>query len=585
MSKYLFYILFSCILLAGCGWGIEQLHPAVSTRPPDALFTPLQGQCLSTNSSFDENENIFDTSAEKSGGQIIVYEEVEIRSDEAEDVSFLSDLQPQVLNDTLQDPSRIVPIETNDQVKFFLNLFQGVQKPWIARSLRRAGRYTERMQRILRESGLPEDLVYLALIESGFNPHAYSRAGAVGIWQFIPSTGRRYGLVINWWIDERRDLEKSTRAAARYLKDLYEIFGDWYLAAAAYNAGEGKLKRAIKKYKSNNFWDLAQFKYLKKETKNYIPRFLAALMIAKDPGKYGFDQVIPDPPLNYETVSLSDATDLAVIAKGCGCDLKSLIKLNPQLRRGCTPPGYSDYEILIPRGTKEQFQTYYDQLPASKRLTFRRHKIKRGETLSNIALTYDISVKSIMKMNRLNNRHRIREGKSLIIPLPTSYTIAKKSGYKAGKRKQKKLPDYSGQGYRKLVHQVAEGDSLWRIGRLYGVSVSSLQRWNLQGKRAYIRPGQKIVVWLKERPPNSPQQTKKTGDISEVQQHIWYTVKPGDNLWLIAKKHKVTIAQISRWNDIDIRKPIRPGLRLRIFTNIHYNAGIEILSPIPPEVV
>jgi membrane-bound lytic murein transglycosylase D len=502
-----------------------------------------------------------------------LHPEIQTPAEEAEDVTFLSELEQ---SGRVRDDSLTLPVVTNERVQAFIELFQGPQKKWMDRALRRSGRYSQRMKEILREEGLPEDLVYLALIESGFNPHAYSRAKAMGIWQFIPATGRRYGLVINWWIDERRDLEKSTRAAARYLKDLYGLFDDWYLAAAAYNAGEGKLKRAIRKYDSTCFWDLSKYRYLRRETKNYVPRFLAALTIGKDPGRYGFGGVQFDPPLLYETVAVPDATDLAVIAKGCGNSLTMLNKLNPQLRRGCTPPDYPDYEVKIPLGTRDAFLTYYARLDPAKRLTFRRHKIRKDETLSHIAQRYGISVNSIVAMNRLKNPHSIREGKSLIIPLPASYKVVERTHRS---RKPVKLPDLSDRGYRRVVHVVEEGDSLWLIGNRYGVSVSSLRTWNRKYNSSRIRPGQKIVVWLKGPSPQHPPKVAKVEPVKGEGEEIWYTVKPGDSLWEIAREFDVTVAQLSQWNQLDVRRPIRPGLRLRIYRKVRLNADLRHLPP------
>ncbi len=493
--------------------------------------------------------------------------------EEAEDVTFLSELEQPAPTD---EHSPTLPVVSNERVDAFIDLFQGPQKEWMKRALHRSGRYSQRMKEILREEGLPEDLVYLALIESGFNPHAYSRAKAMGIWQFIPGTGRRYGLVINWWIDERRDLEKSTRAAAHYLKNLYGLFEDWYLAAAAYNAGEGKLQRAIHKYDSTCFWDLSQYRYLRSETKNYVPRFLAALTIAKEPDQYGFSDVRYDEPLLYETVRVPDATDLAVIARGCGASLALMNTLNPQLRRGCTPPEYPDYEVKIPRGTKERFLDYYARLDPAKRLTFRRHRIQKNETLSHIALRYGISVNSIVTINHLHSRHTIREGKSLIIPLPASYKVVAQA---RPARKPVKLPDLSGQGYRKVVHVVEPGDSLWQIARRYGVSVSSLRKWNRQYRSSSIRPGQNIVVWLEDPSPQArPAIREAKGQPVEGQgKPIWYTVKPGDSLWEIAHEFGVTVGQLSQWNRIDVHRPIRPGLRLRIYTKVRLNADMRPL--------
>lgn len=505
-----------------------------------------------------------------------LHPEIRVSREEAEDVTFLSELE---LSGLPQDDSPVLPVESNERVEAFIALFQGPQKGFMERALRRSGRYSQRMKEILREEGLPEELVYLAIIESGFNPHAYSRAHAMGTWQFIASTGRRYGLVINWWVDERRDLEKSTRAAARYLKDLHGMFDDWYLAAAAYNAGEGRLQRAIRRYDSNCFWDISRHRYLQLETRDYVPKFLAALTIAKDPDRYGFGEVQYDPPLLYETVTVPDATDLAVIAKGCGTTLALLNQLNPQLQRGCTPPHYANYEVKIPLGTRDSFLAYYQALDPAKRLTFRRHEIRKNETLSHIAKRYGVSVDSIVEMNRLKNRHAIREGRSLIIPLPTGYPVV---AHRIQPREPVKLQDPSGQGCRKAVHVVEKGDSLWLISQRYGVSLSSLLDWNRMHRSSRIHPGQRIVVCLKEPAVTNPPKRVAKIDPHAVkgqEQEIWYTVKPGDSLWQIARKFDVTVAQLSSWNQIDVQRPIRPGLQLRIYKGLRLNVDSRTAPP------
>jgi len=572
---FLCWTLTFCLLTANCSstlWkSASQDKDPLSESIPQALHEISPSKACEAGSLTDEKGELKE----------YLYGENEPRPAEAEDVTFLNNLNEP---EDPPDPSQVIPITNNDKVDYHLELFQGRQGKWIQRSLERSGRYIDRMQQIFRDQGLPDDLVYLAVIESGFNPYAYSRAGAMGIWQFMPATGRRYGLKINWWVDERRDLEKSTRAAASYLKDLYAIFEDWYLAAAAYNAGEGKLLKGLKRYDSNCFWDLSQYRFLRSETKNYVPRFLAALTIAKDPEKYGIKAIDPEPPLIYEIVTVPDATDLAVIAKGCGKSLSLLQKLNPQLRRGCTPPSYPDYEVKIPQGTRESFLAYYQDLSPRKRLTFRRHRIKRGETLSHIASRYGVSVHSIMSMNKLKNKHRVREGKNLVIPLPLSYradrTYAVSSSYGRSRKKTRSLPDYSHRGYKKVVHKVTNGDSLWKISRRYGVSVSSLCTWNRIYSSSRIHPGQKVVVWLQDR-------ARSTGtnlDMQPVaslfedpQQEISYIIRPGDTLWDIARKYKVSLRQISQWNNLDIHRPIRPGLRLKIYKGMHLKANMSSL--------
>ncbi len=504
-----------------------------------------------------------------------IYLELAPQSEEAEDVSFLTDI---TLAKPVEDPSQTVPIESNDRVDYFLKTFRGPQKRWMLRALKRSGRYTSRMKEIFVEEGLPDELVYLAIIESGFNPYAFSRAGAMGIWQFMPATGKRYGLVINWWIDERRDLEKSTRAAARYLKDLYALFDDWYLAAAAYNAGEGKISRGLRKYESNNFWHLSKRRYLKKETKDYVPRFLAALMIAKEPDRYGFGDIQYDTPLFYETVAVSDATDLAVVAQGCGYKLRYLNKLNPQLRRGCTPSGYKgDYDVKVPLGTKERFITYYEQLDPNKRLTFRRHRIKGGDTLSHLAERYGVSVRSIMQMNRLKSRHSIREGKNLIIPIPARYAAKGSRGetQRVARRKasKPKLPNYSAEGFHKITHVVKKGDSLWTIGTKYGVTSYSLKKWNgLRSTR--IHPGKELVVWkmghVAKRKAASKAKTKTEPRQASSKapgpgfNKIIHVVKNGESLWTISSKYGVTSYSLKKWNSLRSTR-LHPGNELIVW--------------------
>ncbi len=568
------------IVLGSCSSASQRAAPAVSGRAADLsspsrsdtsaheVYAPFGGDVAGADQPLSDDQG-------EGKEEANIHPEVQTPLEEAEDVTFLTELAQSALQ---EEDSPLLPVETNERVESFIELFQGSQKEWMERAFYRAGRYSDRMKEILREEGLPEELVYLALIESGFNPYAYSRARAMGIWQFIPGTARRYGLVINWWIDERRDLEKSTRAAAQYLKNLYGLFDDWYISAAAYNAGEGKLQRAIRKYDSTCFWDLSRYRYLRRETKNYVPRFLAALTIAREPEQYGFADVQFDAPLLYETATVPDATDLAVIAKGCGTSLSLLNQLNPQLIRGCTPPDYPDYEVKIPLGTKEAFLAYYSQLDPKERITFRRHRINKDETLSHIALKYGVSINSIVAMNRLRSRNSIREGRSLIIPLPASYRIAE---HKPRTHRPVKLPDLSDQGYRKVVHVVEKGDSLWLIGNRYGVSLPSLRRWNRTNGTTRIRPGQKIVVWVKVKDPDAepPPEMVKIEAAASSAQEIWYTVRPGDSLWEIARRFGVTVSDLSRWNQIDTGRPIRPGLRLRIYQDIQLNADRHVRYP------
>jgi len=383
-----------------------------------------------------------------------------------------------------------IPIVINGKVEHFIMYYQTRGRKVFNRWLVRSRRYIPLMRELLRENGLPEDLVYLALIESGFNPRAYSRRRAMGLWQFRYETGRRYGLRVDWWIDERRDPVKSTIAAARYLQHLYDRFECWYLAAAGYNAGEGKISRAIRRYKTEDFWELTKYRYLKRETKNFIPKIIAAALIAKDPEAYGFLDIAYEEPIRFETVRVPDATDLRVIAKAAESTYEELKGLNPELRRWCTPPNYPNYELKLPHGKREVFLQNFAEIPPSRRITFRRHVVRSGETLSHIALRYRTDVGAIMRMNRIGNKHRIRAGQSLIIPVRGSGGLRKREMTR-GVNRQRSLPDH-GEGA--FIYTVRKGDTLWEISRSMGVDLESLCRWNGIRNARRIYPGDKLEI-------------------------------------------------------------------------------------------
>jgi len=256
------------------------------------------------------------------------------------------DLEPLIGSTDLQNFD--IPIVFNDAVRYYIRYFTNEKRKVFTNWLRRSRRYAPIITEILRKKNMPEDLVYLAMIESGFNPKAYSPAQACGPWQFIYATGGRYGLKVNYWIDERRDPEKSTVAAAKYLRDLFNQFGHWYLAAAGYNAGERRIERAIEKHNTNDFWELYKYNTLPQETKNYIPQLIAAAVIAKEPEKYGFGSIDFQEPIRFVEIKVPPATPLTTIAKASSLDLDAVRSYNPELVRGITPPGTDDYEIKLP---------------------------------------------------------------------------------------------------------------------------------------------------------------------------------------------------------------------------------------------
>ncbi len=290
---------------------------------------------------------------------------------------------------------------------------------WLSRS----GQYLDLMKGILRKKNVPEDIVFLSLIESGFNPNAYSIAKAVGPWQFIASTAKRYGLAIDWWKDERRDPVKSTEAAASYLKDLYGMFGSWNLAMAAYNAGEGKILSAIRKSKADDYWDLLDTQHIRTETKEYVPNFIAANLIARNPEDFGFNNIEYKEPLSYDEVELDSPVDLEVAAQCAGTELEVIKKLNPELRRWCTPPDVPTYMLKIPVGSKDAFLEKLSSLSEEERFTIDRYTVKKGDTFKKISRIKGVPESVILSLNNMEKIMPLKVGSRIYLP-PKGFYVA-----------------------------------------------------------------------------------------------------------------------------------------------------------------
>src|SRR2546425_12431675 len=321
------------------------------------------------------------------------------------------------IEDDVKEFTHDLPIEINDRVLGFLDYYQnGRGHGTIELGLQRAGRFQPMIEKILKQEGVPLDLVYLAQAESAFVQRAVSRAQAKGMWQFISSRGKEYGLRQTWWIDERSDPEKATRAAARHLKDLHQEFGDWYLAMAAYNAGPVRIHRAMDKTGDNSFWKLADKRALPKETTNYVPNILALTIIGKNPEKYGF-HVEPEPAIETERVSVDKATDLRVIAEAIDVPVEDLRSLNTHVLRWTTPPDDPEFQLILPKGYSEKFNQQVASLPESKRVLFREHVVRKGDTLGLIAKKYGTSASQLVQANNLGKTPVLKLGRSLIIPM------------------------------------------------------------------------------------------------------------------------------------------------------------------------
>ncbi len=460
------------------------------------------------------------------------------------------------------------PMVMNAKVQRFISYYSTVQSRFMHRSLARSHRYLGMMRKILREHEVPEELAYMVLIESGFTTHAYSRARACGPWQFISSTGRRYGLKINSWVDERRDPEKATYAAAAYLTDLYSMFGSWYLAAAAYNAGEGKIQRAMRRHKTDDFWQMARFRYLKRETREYIPRLIAAIMIAKEPEKYGFADIEYQQPFTYDLVEVEAATDLQVLAWASGAKVDEIRSLNPELTYWCTPPGIKHYRLRVPDGSGPKCQMALNNLPPEKRITFLKHRIRRGETLSRIARRYHTGVRQIQELNGIRG-YRIRAGHDLLIPVRVvgrGPVVFDRRIYKSGRPAMLAYPSSRKASRKKqhIVYRVRKGDSLWKISRRYRVTVADLQRWNRMGRRTALKPGQKLHIYRNRGGKVRTASKRVNRNRRKVRKKI-VTLRKGDNLWLISRRYRVSVADLERWNNIRSRTILQPGQRLVVY--------------------
>ncbi len=460
-------------------------------------------------------------------------------------------------------PSKVtydIPIVINKEVQESIDYFQSQVPKRFALWLSRSGRYLPMMRGILRQYGLPEDLAYLAMIESGFSCQAYSRAHAVGPWQFIQGTGRRYNLKINYWVDERRDPVKSTHAAARYLKDLHDEFGSWYLAAAAYNAGEAKIRKALKRYNADDFWSISKARgnYIKRETKQYVPKMIAAALIAKEPEKYGFTNIAYQPPMTFDTVQVHPGTALGVAAKLAGISTSQLSEINPELRRWATPPVEGKYSLRIPQGRKIVFDTAYAQLPPPKRLArigAVTVRVSKGDTLGRLARAHGVKLNDLLAANPGLDPRRLRLGQKVVIPSNEKVKV-----YAQARRSEKSLPRLASKprGVQKIVHTVRPGDTLWHIARSYNIDWRQIVRWNDQ-RNGRIKSGQKLVLYV----PSAKAEGKLVTGPASKSDRVVYVVKRGDNLWNIGRRFKVTPAQLKRWNGLT-SNDITPGDRLMV---------------------
>lgn len=415
------------------------------------------------------------------------------------------------LSDTEADISNL-PAEFNSEVKEWIDYFQGRGRKHMVRYLGRSTRYVPKMKEILKSHGLPEDLVYLALIESGFNGRAMSTARASGYWQFIRGTARRYGLRIDYYTDERSDYIASTEAAAQYLKALYHLFGSWYLAIASYNVGENRVKSLVMKYYTRDFWELARMKKLPRETVHYIPKFIAARMIAKHPDKYGFTDVEWMPPLDYQEIQYDKSVSLITLSQRLGLNYEDLRGLNPGFKRGIIPKYGGEVVVRVPTSlNKDQVLAALDgsstpvavarAVTTSEDSEFTRYKVRSGDTLSTIARKFRVSLAALIEVNDLTRRSVIHVGKVLRIPKKgggastANNESSSKLSYKSkplnnkfAKASRVSVKKPVAKVTKKRYHVVRSGDTLLNIAQKYNVRLSKLISHNR------LRSSEKILI-------------------------------------------------------------------------------------------
>lgn len=467
-------------------------------------------------------------------------------------------------NHVVEDEIEVV---LNWRTEHWIKYFKGRGKQSFRRWLRRAEQYRDIIEPILIEVGIPRDLLYLAVIESGLNLKAQSNMKAVGPWQFMAGTGRLFGLRTNWWIDERRDIIASTYSAAHYMQHLHDLFGSWPLALAAYNAGEYRVAHAISRQKTDDYWKLR----LPSQTKWFVPKFMAALIIGRNPEEYGFRKhdVIP---VRFDIIPIDRSTDLRLIAKSAGCTLRKIQDLNPALKRWATPPGMS-IELKVPEGTGGDVVAALGEVPPEERVSWLKHRVRRGETISTIARRYEISMTEIKRINQIRNIHRIREGTILLIPVKDA-DLAASASSTPGYRTPPKLPSKitmkrykAPEGYRKIVYRVKDNDTLSEIAERFKVRLSRVRAWNDLRYTSVIHPGDRLAIYL---PPGSDVDESGLGDLAMDsgngdRSRIVHIVKKGETLSSICRLYNTTIAKILGWNQEIKKDRLFPGDKITIW--------------------
>jgi membrane-bound lytic murein transglycosylase D len=445
------------------------------------------------------------------------------------------------------DPLPDVPMDMNSQVKSHINFFTGKGRSVMERWMERSAEIFPRLRPILREEGIPEEVMYLAMIESGLNLQAYSYARASGLWQFIASTGRIYGLHIDRVYDERRHVELSTRAACSYLRKLHDQFGDWYLAFAAYNCGEGRVDREIRRSNTHNYWKMNK---LPRQTRNYVPTYLAVREICEHPEQYGFPSLPEEIPFESHREFVYGPYKLEDIANAAGADPEETKRLNPEFIQGIVPKTPEPFMVRLPNPSRDDFALHLKQMPETDIQPTTVHRVQRGETLGSIAKRYGTTVSAIKSLpeNKQINPRKMSIGTRVIVPVP-SYRYATR----ASSQPQEYTTTTTSDGDQ-IIYTVHRGETLGKIGTQLGVSVDQICRENNIADASRIQPGQKLKITVKGTPTYASKQP--------VSGKKYHTVRRGDTVWSIAQAYRVETRTILKWNKLSRSGRIYPGQKL-----------------------
>jgi membrane-bound lytic murein transglycosylase D len=548
-------------------------HLEAAKQDFDRAFNLLLGSNLDLRSDerleheFDhilEGVNGFELQALQEGDGFTEQKSEPAPIDEANEVTFPADPNIKAKAEAeIKSTHSDLPLMMTDQVAGYINYFSTRGRGTIERALTRSGRYDEMIRRTLKEEGVPQDLIFLAQAESGFHPLALSRAGARGIWQFMASRAKGYGLERDWWLDERQDPEKSTRAAARHLKDLYAQFGDWYLAMAAYNSGPGTVQSAVKRTGYADFWELYRRNVLPKETRNYVPIIVAVTIMAKNPEQYGLDHLEKDQPQPYETVKIDYPVDLRLVAECVDASATDLQDLNPSLLRMTTPKDRT-FDLHVPAGTSDKFEVTIAAIPTDMRVWWRYHKVQPGDTLVTVAHTYRSTPKAIAEANNLDDSSDLSPDSKLIIPIA------------AGRRST--TEDAATYSHRATRYKVRKGDTVQSVADNFGIPPAMVRKWNhIKGDSL---KGRSVVYVHLPITPNASRDSdvaskshSKSSKITHAASSqpssaepsasvVHHRVKQGETLYSIASSYNTTVDALKRDNsNVAI---LRPGMILVI---------------------